>query len=139
MHAYSLYAVLWLGPKLKCPGSSCAYQSRRWIVHSPVASRTGDTQIWQQMEQCIVLPLDFKRHPNLFFQHQPDQYQDVHSILSLVTKNKANPRASHYYAVELRNDSTNQELSNGGLFDLQEIGGWRFIPVLFHLTTILSS
>jgi hypothetical protein len=33
-----------------------------------------------------------------------------------------NPRASNYYAVELRNDSTNQELSNGGLSGLQEIG-----------------
>ena len=108
--------------KLKCPGFSCAYQSRRWIVHSPVASRTGGTRSWQQIEQCIVLPLDFKRHPNLFFQHQPDQYRDVHSILSLVTKNRANPRASNYYAVELRNDSTNQELSNGGLSGLQEIG-----------------
>ena len=30
--------------KLKCPRSSCAYQSRRWIIHSPVASRTGDTE-----------------------------------------------------------------------------------------------
>ena len=108
--------------KLKCPGFSCAYQSRRWIVHSPVASRTGGTRSWQQIEQCIVLPLDFKRHPNLFFQHQPDQYRDVHSILSLVTKNRANPRASNYYAVELRNDSTNQELSSGGLSGLQETG-----------------
>ena len=93
--------------KLKCPGILCAYQSRRWIVHSPVASRTGSTRSWQQIEQCIVLPMDYKRHPNLFFQHQPDQYRDVHSILSLVTKNRANPRASNYYAVELRNDSTN--------------------------------
>lgn len=83
---------------LRCPGFSGAYQSRRWIVHSPVASRTGGTRSWQQIEQCIVLPLDFKRHPNLFFQHQPDQYRDVHSILSLVTKNRANPRASNYYA-----------------------------------------
>ncbi len=70
----------------------------------------------------IVLPLDFKHHPNLFFQHQPDQYRDVHSILSLVTKNIANPRASNHYAVKLRKDSTNQELSNGGLSGLQEIG-----------------
>ena len=56
--------------KLKCPGSLCAYQSRSWIVHSPVVSKTGSTQSWQQIEQCIDVPTDFKRHHNLFFWHQ---------------------------------------------------------------------
>ena len=55
MHCFGLaHALRSAVIKLKCPGSLCAYQSRRWIVYSPVASRTGGTQSWQQIELVLL-------------------------------------------------------------------------------------
>ena len=109
--------------KLQCRRAHCAYRTMTWIIFTPTTNnRSGDITRRSQEEQSIELPSNSKRHPNVFFQHQEDWFRKVHTIFSAVTMDESSPGNSYVYAVNLRNDNKNQELSDESICELQQLG-----------------
>ncbi len=110
----------------------CILQIWNWSVMDPCVPTNPENRF--HTSQC---------HPDLFFQHQPAQYQDVHLILLLVTWNRANQSSSNqsssnFYAIELRKKMwPTRSYRMGDWLGYRRLR-WLFIPVLCHLITILS-
>ena len=106
--------------KIACPCRSCSYSSRKWRVHPFIA--TGRPARPSPSDHAIRVPAteeDRRRHPVLFYQHQPDAYREKYSMLSFCTRDPADVNVTRSYSSSLRHDEQNQEVD---LWDLSSLG-----------------
>ena len=108
--------------KICCGGKNCSYESRRWEVHGWDVGRSRRT-LPEEQEICKPTTLDDKRrHPHLFYTHQPEDYRKIYSVLSLCTVDPNDPAKSRSFTSHLRVGSNNHEIDDSDMKSLRSIG-----------------